>query len=259
MLHLLIKPFQDNDEEGSADSDDACTIMPPAAVCEPLRFDLASVCTAPKSKQVSTYKAPFKKNVGDDDIAGLPEKSKKKRKNEIPSFGKQLGNTLRRSKQKKSIFSTFSGNKEASASASASLPSLSQASASAEPLPSHLASQATCQAKPPGKPPAKPPAKPPGTSTPAQASTFSSKRMLDDFQAVVSAFAMKLFKIEVIRTTLQKHQQERDEMLLKFTQDANIRLEKKVSYCFRIKKILVDICFCFETVVIKIISTEGAP
>ncbi len=55
MLHLLIKPFQDNDEEGSADSDDACTIMPPAAVCEPLRFDLASVCTAPKSKQVSTY------------------------------------------------------------------------------------------------------------------------------------------------------------------------------------------------------------
>ena len=255
MLHLLIKPFQDNDEEGSADSDDACTIMPPAAVCEPLRFDLASVCTAPKSKQVSTYKAPFKKNVGDDDIAGLPEKSQKKRRNEIPSFGKQLGNTLRRSKQKKSIFSTFSGNKEASAPASASLPSLSQASASAEPLPSHLASQATCQAKPPGKPPAKPP----GTSTPAQASTFSSKRMLDDFQAVVSAFAMKLFKIEVIRTTLQKHQQERDEMLLKFTQDANIRLEKKVSYCFRIKKILVDICFCFETVVIKIISTEGAP
>lgn len=140
MLHLLIKPFQDNDEEGSADSDDACTIMPPAAVCEPLRFDLASVCTAPKSKQVSTYKAPFKKNVGDDDIAGLPEKSQKKRRNEIPSFGKQLGNTLRRSKQKKSIFSTFSGNKEASASASASLPSLSQASASAEPLPSHLAS-----------------------------------------------------------------------------------------------------------------------
>ena len=255
MLHLLIKPFQDNDEEGSADSDDACTIMPPAAVCEPLRFDLASVCTAPKSKQVSTYKAPFKKNVGDDDIAGLPEKSQKKRRNEIPSFGKQLGNTLRRSKQKKSIFSTFSGNKEASASASASLPSLSQASASAEPLPSHLASQATCQAKPPGKSPAKPP----GTSTPAKASTFSSKRMLDDFQAVVSAFAMKLFKIEVIRTTLQKHQQERDEMLLKFTQDANIRLEKKVSYCFRIKKILVDICFCFETVVIKIISTEGAP
>ena len=109
MLHLLIKPFQDNDEEGSADSDDACTIMPPAAVCEPLRFDLASVCTAPKSKQVSTYKAPFKKNVGDDDIAGLPEKSQKKRRNEIPSFGKQLGNTLRRSKQKKSIFSTFSG------------------------------------------------------------------------------------------------------------------------------------------------------
>ena len=51
--------------------------------------------------------------------------------------------------------------------------------------------------------------------------------MLDDFQAVVSAFAMKLFKIEVIRTTLQKHQQERDEMLLKFTQDANIRLEKR--------------------------------
>ena len=225
MLHLLIKPFQDNDEEGSADSDDACTIMPPAAVCEPLRFDLASVCTAPKSKQVSTYKAPFKKNVGDDNIAGSPEKSQKKRRNEIPSFGKQLGNTLRRSKQKKSIFSTFSGNKEASASAS--LPSLSQASASAEPLPSHLASQATCQAKPPGKPPAKPPAKPPGTSTPAQASTFSSKRMLDDFQAVVSAFAMKLFKIEVIRTTLQKHQQERDEMLLKFTQDANIRLEKR--------------------------------
>ena len=145
MLHLLIKPFQDNDEEGSADSDDACTIMPPAAVCEPLRFDLASVCTAPKSKQVSTYKAPFKKNVGDDDIAGSPEKSQKKRRNEIPSFGKQLGNTLRRSKQKKSIFSTFSGNKEASASASASLPSLSQASASAEPLPSHLASQATWQ------------------------------------------------------------------------------------------------------------------
>ena len=111
---------RDNEGAGSgSDSDGACSIMPPAVTFESLRFDLSSVPPAPKSKPVPTYKAPFKKSVGGD-VAGSPENSHKKKRNEIPSFGKELANTVRRSNQKRSVFSAFSAEKE-----KVSVPSLS--------------------------------------------------------------------------------------------------------------------------------------
>ena len=98
---------RDNDGGSGSDSDGACSIMPPAVTFEALRFDLSSVPPAPKSKPVPTYKAPFKKSAGGD-VATSPENPHKKKRNEIPSFGKELANTVRRSNQKRSVFSAFS-------------------------------------------------------------------------------------------------------------------------------------------------------